>query len=484
MNQEIRNLAPKALWNRFADICNIAHPSKHEAAILDYLKAFAKEHNLELEQDSINNIVIRKKATQGMESRPTIILQAHVDMVPQKNSDKVFDFAKDPISTMIEGEWVTADGTTLGADNGIGCSAMLAVLESKDIAHPAIEALFTIDEETGLTGANGLSGDLLKGQILINLDSEDEGELYVGCAGAVNNTVAMTYKQEAAPTSGMKAYQISLMGLKGGHSGMEIILQRGNANKIVLRFLRENLEPMGLRLASMDGGGLRNAIPREAKAVVMVKESQAKAFEAAAALYQEQIVKYYSAVENAIKFKVTPMEAPSQVLTMEDQVRIINALTAAPNGILRMSDSMKGLVETSTNMSRVAVADGKVEVLFMTRCMVNYGKRELDAMIRSSFELAGGVVTEANDYDGWAPNMASPVLATMLKGYQTLYGRTPEVKAIHAGLECGIIGSKYPELDMISIGPTIRFPHSPDEKVNIESVAKFYEFLLYTLKTI
>lgn len=265
---------------------------------------------------------------------------------------------------------------------------------------------------------------------------------------------------------------------------MEIILQRGNANKIVLRFLRENLEPMGLRLASMDGGGLRNAIPREAKAVVMVKESQAKAFEAAAALYQEQIVKYYSAVENAIKFKVTPMEAPSQVLTMEDQVRIINALTAAPNGILRMSDSMKGLVETSTNMSRVAVADGKVEVLFMTRCMVNYGKRELDAMIRSSFELAGGVVTEANDYDGWAPNMASPVLATMLKGYQTLYGRTPEVKAIHAGLECGIIGSKYPELDMISIGPTIRFPHSPDEKVNIESVAKFYEFLLYTLKTI
>lgn len=483
MNKEIRNLAPKALWNRFADICNIAHPSKHEAAMLDYLKAFAKEHNLELDQDATTNIVIRKKATEGMESRPAIILQAHIDMVPQKNSDKVFDFEKDPISTLIEGEWVTADGTTLGADNGIGCAAMLAVLESKDIAHPAIEALFTIDEETGLTGANGLSGEMLKGQILINLDSEDEGELYVGCAGAVNNTVAMTYKEEAAP-AGMKAYEISLMGLKGGHSGMEIILQRGNANKIVVRFLRENQALMGLRLASMDGGGLRNAIPREAKAVVLVKESDAKAFEAAAAVYQDQIVKYYSAVETAIKFKVTPASMPSKVLSADDQVRIINALTAAPNGIMRMSDAMKGLVETSTNMSRVAVADGKVEVLFMTRCMVNYGKRELDSMIRSVFELAGGVVTDTNDYDGWAPNMASPVLATMLKGYQTLYGRTPEVKAIHAGLECGIIGSKYPDLDMISIGPTIRFPHSPDEKVNVESVAKFYEFLLYTLKTI
>lgn len=483
MNKEIRNLAPKALWNRFADICNIAHPSKHEAAMLDYLKAFAKEHNLEMAQDATNNIVIRKQATAGMESRPAIILQAHVDMVPQKNSDKVFDFEKDPISTLIEGEWVTADGTTLGADNGIGCAAMLAVLESKDIAHPAIEALFTIDEETGLTGANGLSGEMLKGQILINLDSEDEGELYVGCAGAVNNTVVMTYKEEAAP-AGMKAYEISLMGLKGGHSGMEIILQRGNANKIMVRFLRENQALMGLRLASMDGGGLRNAIPREAKAVVLVKENDAKAFEAAAAVYQDQIVKYYSAVETAIKFKVTPASMPSKVLSADDQVCIINALTAAPNGIMRMSDAMKGLVETSTNMSRVAVADGKVEVLFMTRCMVNYGKRELDSMIRSVFELAGGVVTDTNDYDGWAPNMASPVLATMLKGYQTLYGRTPEVKAIHAGLECGIIGSKYPDLDMISIGPTIRFPHSPDEKVNVESVAKFYEFLLYTLKTI
>lgn len=483
MNQEIRNLAPKALWNRFADICNIAHPSKHEAAVLDYLKAFAKQHNLEFAQDSTTNIVIRKRATGGMESRPTIILQAHVDMVPQKNSDKAFDFEKDPISTLIEGEWVTADGTTLGADNGIGCAAMLAVLESKEIAHPAIEALFTIDEETGLTGANGLPSDLLKGQILINLDSEDEGELYVGCAGAVNNTVAMSYKQEAAP-AGMQGYEISLLGLKGGHSGMEIILQRGNANKLVVRFLRESASVMELRLASMDGGGLRNAIPREAKALVMVKQGDAKAFQAAAVAFNNQIIKEYSAVENAIKFMVTPVQAPAKVLTVADQVRILNALTAAPNGILRMSDSMKGLVETSTNMSKVLVEDGKVEVLFMTRCMVNYGKRELSAMIRSVFELAGGVVTETNDYDGWAPNMASPVLATMLKGYETLYGRKPDVKAIHAGLECGIIGARYPKLDMISVGPTIRFPHSPDEKVNIESVAKFYEFLLYTLKTI
>lgn len=483
MNKEIRNLAPKALWNRFADICNIAHPSKHEAAILDYLKSFAKDHSLDCEQDTTGNIVIRKMASKGMESRPGIILQAHVDMVPQKNSDKVFDFEKDPISTLIEGEWVTADGTTLGADNGVGCAAMLAVLESTEIAHPAIEALFTIDEETGLTGANGIDKTMLKGQILINLDSEDEGELYVGCAGAVNNTVAMSYKQQAAP-AGMKAYQISLMGLKGGHSGMEIVLQRGNTNKLMVRFLRENQALMGLRLSSMDGGGLRNAIPREAKALVMVEQDRAAAFEAAAAAFNSQIIKEYSAVETAIKFGVASVAAPSQVLVLEDQTRILNALTAAPNGILRMSDSMKGLVETSTNMSRVAVDQGRVEVLFMTRCMVNYGKRELSSMIRSVFELAGGVVTETNDYDGWAPNMASPVLATMLKGYNTLYGRTPEVKAIHAGLECGIIGAKYPKLDMISVGPTIRFPHSPDEKVNVESVAKFYEFLLYTLKNI
>lgn len=487
MNKEIRNLEPKALWNRFADICDIPHPSKHEAKILEYIIAFAKEQGLSWQQDAVGNVVIRKNATAGYEGRPTVILQAHVDMVPQKNSDKNFDFEKDPISTLIDGEWVTADGTTLGADNGIGCASMLAVLADKTISHPAIEALFTIDEETGLTGANGLGLDMLKGDILINLDSEDEGELYVGCAGASNNTVEMSYSEVAVGSvvAGAVGYELSLMGLKGGHSGLEIILQRGNANKIMVRFVREQAAALGLSVVSIDGGGLRNAIPREARAVVVVPAAVATQFEENVKSFAKGLAYEYQFVEDAIRFGAVRMAAaPAKMMSAADQQRVVGALTAAPNGILRMSDSMKGLVETSTNMSRVFVGEGRVEVLFMTRCMVNYGKRELMAMIRSVFELAGGTVTDTNDYDGWAPNMKSPILATMSAGYKDLYGVTPLVRAIHAGLECGIIGAKYPKLDMISIGPTMKFPHSPDEKVNIATVAKFYEFLLYTLKNI
>lgn len=484
MNKEIRNLEPKALWNRFADMCNIARPSKHEDKILEYIIAFAKENGLAYKQDSVRNIVITKAAAAGYQGAPTVILQAHVDMVPEKNSDKVFDFEKDPIETLIEGEWVTANGTTLGADNGIGCATMLAILADKTLAHPALECLFTIDEETGLTGANGLGKDMLHGDILINLDSEDEGELYVGCAGAANNTVEMTYSSEAA--GDMVSYELTLRGLKGGHSGMEIILQRGNANKIMIRFIREQYAAIGLRVARFDGGGLRNAIPREAVATVAVAAGSVAEFEKAIAAFQASIKHEYQYVEDAISFTGVAAGAAGAVSVMKvaDQVRVFNALTAAPNGIMRMSDAMKGLVETSTNMSKVLIDGGKVEVLFMTRCMVNYGKRELMAMIRSTFELAGGTVTDTNDYNGWAPNMSSNILATMSKGYQTLYGTVPEVRAIHAGLECGIIGAIYTKLDMISVGPTIRFPHSPDEKVNIATVAKFYEFLLYTLKNI
>lgn len=474
---KINELQPTALWTRFAEICAIPHPSKHEAAILDYLKHFATEHKLTYRQDETGNIVIEKPASAGHENAPKVILQAHVDMVPQKNSDVKFDFATDPIEAYVDGEWVTAKDTTLGADNGIGCAAMLAILSDKTAEHPALEALFTVDEETGLTGANGLSGDMLTGSILINLDSEDEGELYVGCAGAVNNTATMEYKQESTDND-MVGYEIDLRGLKGGHSGLEIILQRANANKILVRFLREN--PM-VRISTIDGGSLRNAIPREARAVVAVSESKRKAFEQAAAQFNTEIQHEYRFVENSIKFTIKECDRPSIVVSAEDQRRIIASLTAVPNGIMRMSDSMPGLVETSTNMSRVALEAGRMQVLFMTRCMVNYGKRELNAMIRSVFELAGAKVEEENSYDGWAPNMDSKILATMKAGYEALYGKVPEIKAIHAGLECGIIGAKYPELDMISIGPTMRFPHSPDEKVNIATVAKFYEFLLYTL---
>ena len=476
---EIKELEPKALWSRFAEICAIPHPSKHEEAILAYLKKFADDRGLQWSQDKTGNLVVRKPATAGKENAPTVVLQSHVDMVPQKNSDTAFDFTKDPIRPYVDGEWVTADKTTLGADNGIGCAAMLAILDSKNLPHPAIEALFTVDEETGLVGAFGLDEQLLNGSILINLDSEDEGELYVGCAGAVNNTAAVPYAVEPTP-GGTISYAVELRGLKGGHSGLEIILQRANANKIMTRFLREQAVNE-VRLSWLDGGSLRNAIPREASAVVVVPTAHKEAFEKAAKAFEAQIKMEYKAVETSISFEVTGVSKPAVVIAAADQKRLLDALTAAPNGIYRMSDAMKGLVETSTNMAKVETKNGVMSVLFMTRCMVNYGKREVVAQIHAAFEAAGGTVVDENDYDGWAPNMQSELLATMKKGYTELYGTEPAVKAIHAGLECGIIGSKYPEMDMISIGPTMRFPHSPDEKVNIATVGKFYEFLTHTL---
>lgn len=477
---EIKNLEPKALWSRFAEICAIPHPSKHEEAILAYLKKFADDRGLSWQQDKTGNLVVRKPASKGKENAPTVVLQAHMDMVPQKNSDTVFDFTKDPIQPYVDGEWVTAKATTLGADNGIGCAAMLAILDDPSLVTPPIEALFTIDEETGLTGAFGLDEKLLTGSILINLDSEDEGELYVGCAGAVNNTASVPFSVEPTPAD-TTPYAVELRGLKGGHSGLEIILQRGNANKLVTRFLREQTKANGLRVASIDGGSLRNAIPREATAIVVVPTAKKSVFEAAATAFAKQIAHEYAAVEPSINFGVVGCQQPAEVMKADDQKRILNALTATPNGIYRMSDAMPGLVETSTNMARVETKNGVLTVLFMTRCMVNYGKRELEAMIRSVFELAGGSLLSENDYNGWAPNMQSELLSTMKKGYETLYGITPAIKAIHAGLECGIIGAKYPKMDMISIGPTMRFPHSPDEKVNIATVGKFYEFLTYTL---
>ncbi len=480
---EMNKLQPAALWQQFAAVCAIPHPSKHEEKIRQFVKDFASGHGLSYKEDTVGNIVVRKPATPGHESRPAVILQAHLDMVPQKNSDTVFDFEKDPIQPYIDGEWVKARGTTLGADNGIGVASMLAILAAPagEVEHPALEALFTIDEETGLTGANGLASDLLEGRLLINLDSEDEGELYVGCAGAVNVTAYFDYSPVAVP-AGCVGYEISVSGLKGGHSGLEIILQRGNANKLTARFLLEN----GYALVSgFDGGGLRNAIPREARAIVAIPADKTGDFEKAVAAFEKTIQKELATVEDSIKFGVVKQSAaPAQVADEAFRRRFIAALVAMPNGVMRMSDTVAGLVETSTNMSRVEMADGKATILFMVRCMVNYGKPQVVNMIRAVVELAGGRIVAEGDYDGWAPNPASALLATMKTGYSALYGKIPEVKAIHAGLECGIIGAKYSGMDMISVGPTIRFPHSPDEKVNIPSVVKFYDFLLYTLKTI
>lgn len=477
---EIRDLQPQALWEQFANICAIPHPSKHETAIINYITNFAEARSLQWKQDLTGNVVVIKPATSGRENTPKVVLQAHVDMVPQKNSDKVFDFEKDAIEPYIDGDWVKARGTTLGADNGIGVAAMLGILGSTDISHPALECLFTIDEETGLTGANGLSSDLISGKLLINLDSEDEGELYVGCAGAVNNTVRMEYKQKPTP-SGVVAYEVVLLGLKGGHSGIQIIMQRANANKVLTRFIREQAAALDIRLCSFDGGNLRNAIAREARAVVVVKKSDCDAFEAAAAQFQTQIAFENAAQEDSVNFSVNIVATPSKMVSRKAQEKIVAALTVSPNGVYRMSDAMPGLVETSTNMARVGISKGNLEVLYMTRCMVNYGKREVNAMIRNAWELAEAEVTETGDYDGWAPNMSSLLLKTMGEAYMEMFGVIPAIKAIHAGLECGIIGSKYEDMDMISIGPTMQYPHSPDERVNIATVEKFYNFLLFTL---
>ena len=478
--KEITELEPKALWSQFAKVCSIPHPSKHEAQLREYVIEVAKRNGLEYQQDAVGNVVVRKAATAGYEGHPGVILQAHMDMVPQKNSDLKFNFETDPIQPYVDGDWVKARGTTLGADNGIGVSAMLALLEATDIPHPALECLFTIDEETGLTGANQLGSDMLKGSILINLDSEDEGELYVGCAGAVNVTARFDYKEEATPDDCV-GYEVMLSGLKGGHSGLEIILQRGNANKLLARFLREN--PMAL-ISTIDAGGLRNAIPREAKAVVAVPSAQAAAFEQAVAAYAQTLHHELAHVDDGVQFAARRVETTSIVAAAEFQHRFLNALTALPNGIMRMSDTVPGLVETSTNFSRVEMACGKAELLFMVRCMVNYGKPQVVAMIDAVVTLAGGRIETQGDYNGWAPNPDSKILHVMKEGYEKRFGKTPEIKAIHAGLECGIIGAKYPHLDMISIGPTMRFPHSPDEKVNVPSVVKFYDFLLDTLKNL
>lgn len=478
--KEMTDLEPKALWKQFAKVCSIPHPSKHEAQLREYVIEVAKRNGLEYQQDTVGNVVVRKAATAGYEGHPGVILQAHMDMVPQKNSDLKFNFETDPIQPYVDGDWVKARGTTLGADNGIGVSAMLALLEATDIPHPALECLFTIDEETGLTGANQLGTDMLKGSILINLDSEDEGELYVGCAGAVNVTARFEYKEEATPDDCV-GYEVVLSGLKGGHSGLEIILQRGNANKLMARFLREN--PTAL-ISTIDAGGLRNAIPREAKVVVAVPSAQAATFETAVAAYAHTLRHELAHVDDGVQFAARRVDTPSIVAAREFQHRFIEALTALPNGIMRMSDTVPGLVETSTNFSRIEMAAGKAELLFMVRCMVNYGKPQVVAMIDAVVTLAGGRIETQGDYNGWAPNPDSKILNVMKAGYEKRFGKTPEIKAIHAGLECGIIGAKYPRLDMISIGPTMRFPHSPDEKVNVSSVVKFYDFLLDTLKNL
>lgn len=482
MDKDLKKLQPKALWTRFSEICEIPHPSNHEAAIREYLVKFAKEQKLGCEVDSAYNVLIRKPATKGMEKKRTIVLQAHVDMVPQKNSDKVFDFEKDAIQAYIDGDWVTADGTTLGADNGIGVAAMMAVLEAKDLKHGPIEALFTATEETGMDGANGLKAGLLKGNIMINLDSETEGELYVGCAGGLDLNATMKYDTVRLDRSQFAGYRLEIKGLKGGHSGIEIILQRANANKLLMRFLKNTQEKYGVMLCDINGGGLRNAIPREAFATVAVFKQNEKAFRSAVKKFEKLYISEFKDIEDNISFRAYPVKCPDKAVNFFDQANLVDALYVLPNGTQKMSTSMKNLVQTSTNFARVVSERGYFKVSCLLRSSVNTEKDDLGNVMRTVFDLVGANVKLSGSYNGWNPNMDSPILKTMTDGYKDLYGKKPEITAIHAGLECGIIGGKYPDMDMISFGPTIKYPHSPDEKVNIPSVEKFWKFLCHTLE--
>ncbi len=481
MSKEILELEPKALWKNFYALTQIPRPSKKEGKVIEFVKKFGEDLGLETIVDEVGNVIIKKPATPGMENRKGIILQGHLDMVPQKNADTEHDFEKDPIDAYVDGEWVTARGTTLGADNGMGVAAAMAVLESKDLEHGPIEALFTIDEETGMTGAENLKPGLLDGDILLNMDSEDEGELYIGCAGGVNTNAERKYKEVDVP-EGMAAYKVAVKGLKGGHSGLDINLGRGNANKIINALLLTASEKYGLRVASIEGGSLRNAIPREAFATVVVPEDKKENFEKFVTEFDELVKDEFKDTDGGVEVSVEPAELPAKLIDKELQNAMFKAVADCPNGVIAMSKDVEGIVETSTNLAIVKSDGGKIEINTLQRSLLDEGKDKLAADVRAALKEAGFEVESSGDYPGWKPNPDSAILKEMKEIYNTKFGKVPEVKVIHAGLECGLLGSVYTNWDMISFGPTIRWPHSPDEKVNIATVQKFWDFLVETLK--
>lgn len=485
MSNEISKLEPQVLWENFHALTQIPRPSNHEEKVQEFVYNFGVALGLQTIKDQSGNIIIRKDATPGFEDRKGVILQAHLDMVPQKNSDKEHDFENDPIETRIDGDWVKANGTTLGADNGIGAAAAMAVLASDSLEHGPVEALFTATEETGMDGAEGLEAGALDGEILLNMDSEDEGELYVGCAGGEDVSVTFEYKKKEMPKSYIGG-RLSVTGLKGGHSGMDIILQRANANKLFFRVLNRMCDKYEARLVSIDGGSLRNAIPREAFGLVAVKKKKWDKMCKLVAVLEKTIRQEYELTDPDIKIELVPENIIEKMIDKKTQLRLTKSVLACPNGVIRMSDNMPGLVETSSNMA-VVKSDKKkktISLYFLMRSSVDSVKANLGQRVKALFSMAGAKVKFSGAYPGWNPNMDSPILKTMQGIYEAKYGVVPEIKAIHAGLECGILGGTYPKWDMISFGPTIRFPHSPDEKVNVPSVAKFWDFLVETLQNI
>lgn len=483
MNNPLQSLIPNRLWHYFAKVSEIPRPSKKEEKIAKYLLDFAAAHHLEGIQDETGNVLIRKPASPGYEDRQIVILQSHMDMVGEKNADTVHDFTKDPIHPRIEGDWVKATGTTLGADCGIGVAATLAILETTDIHHPPLEALFTMDEETGLTGAFGLKSDLLRGKILINLDSEDEGQIFIGCAGGKDTVATWLTEIESLP-AGQTAFDIRVTGLIGGHSGDDINKGRGNAVKIIGRFLWNAAMLFDARIASLDAGNLRNAIAREGFARVVIPAGSAQAFIRNAQVFNEALKEELHVTEPSLTISVTPAELPSAVLSVSFQDRLLNALYACPHGVIAMSREIENFVETSTNLASVKVGEHEVVVTTSQRSSVESSKKDIGDMVSSLFHLAGARVEQTSGYPGWKPNPDSEILHLTVRSYQKLFGEEPQVLAIHAGLECGLIGAIYPGMDMVSFGPTIKGAHSPDERLSIPSTLKFWDLLLEVLKSI
>ena len=481
---DISHLNPERVWKNFYALTRIPRPSKHEEKVSAFLEKFGKDLGLETIKDPMGNIIIRKPATKGMENRKGIILQGHMDMVPQKNNDVKHDFLKDPITPRIvekDGQqWVYATGTTLGADNGLGVATAMAILEAKDLQHGPIEALFTVDEETGMTGAFKLAPGLLKGDILINMDSETEGELYVGCAGGVDVTATRKYKEEPIP-AGFVAYEITVKGLRGGHSGMEINEGRGNANKVMARILLPLMRDHKAKLSCIEGGNLRNAIPRECVATIALPQSEAAAVEATVARVLAEVKNEFGKIDPAVEIFAKKAKVKT-VIAGNVALKMIMAISACANEVSRMSLDMPGMVETSGNLAIVKTVNGVFTVSSLLRSSIDSSKMDMAEQMRNAFELAGAKVKFEGAYSGWKPNMDSAILAEMKKVYKRLYGKEPAVMAIHAGLECGILGAKYPNWDMVSCGPTLCSPHSPDERVFVPSVAKFWDFIVAVLK--
>ncbi|MCK4608667.1 MAG: aminoacyl-histidine dipeptidase [Gammaproteobacteria bacterium] len=482
-HSEIQNIEPKAVWQNFANICAIPHPSKKEQKLVKFMQEFGNSLNLETTVDVVGNVIIKKPATAGMENHKGVVLQAHIDMVPQKEADLNHDFDQDPIEAYVDGDWVKAKGTTLGADNGIGVATMMAILQATDLTHGPLEALFTVDEETGMTGAYGLKPNLLKGEILLNLDTEDDDILTIGCAGGIHTDIQLNYTEEALPTNSI-ALELKVNGLKSGHSGADIHLGHANAIKLINRVLWQANKEYEIRIIKLESGNLHNVIPGTATAIITIAANQQTAFTKFIAVTTDTIKQELAVIEPNLAITINPTDTPNSVMNLTTQNQLLNAIFACHNGVLTMSAEIPGLVETSSNLAHIKIANGAVTILSSQRSPVDSQIEIASHMIGCIFELIGAKVSMHDRYPGWKPNIESSIVQLAKKTYTEKFGQEPTIEAIHAGLECGLIGAIYPNIEMVSIGATIRGAHTTKEKVSISSVAKSWDYLTSILKQI